>query len=192
MMITFFSPEHPGIKVSRQASNTHCHDDPSLQSGPSGDLGEQNLEQLESHFKMRRHLCIRGFVRPSVIYERHNGCIVACLSDLFSILQIRSVRIESSSNVLLFRCYVQPRVYHTMLVKSSTILFIIEIKHSANIFAAPTPLKTSSFGLQNRVAVATCQERYMILVKNYIESIRSYGEAIYLVPKILAKVGELR
>ena len=49
-----------------------------------------------------------------------------------------------------------------------------------------------SLHLQNRVAVANCQERYMILMKNYIESIRSFGEAIYLFPKVLSKIGELR
>jgi len=47
-------------------------------------------------------------------------------------------------------------------------------------------------GVKNRVAVASCQERYMILIKNYIESIRSFGEAIYLFPKVLGKIGELR
>ena len=46
--------------------------------------------------------------------------------------------------------------------------------------------------IQNRVGVASCQERYMILLKNYIESVRSFGEAIYLFPKILNKIGELR
>jgi len=47
-------------------------------------------------------------------------------------------------------------------------------------------------GVKNRIAVAGCQERYMILMKNYIESIRSFGEAIYLFPKVLGKIGELR
>ena len=45
---------------------------------------------------------------------------------------------------------------------------------------------------QNRIGVANCQERYMLLTKNYIESIRSFGESIYLFPKVLGKIGELR
>ena len=43
-----------------------------------------------------------------------------------------------------------------------------------------------------RVQVAHQQETFILLLKHYLESVTSFGDAVYSLPELLGKIGQLR